>query len=112
MKQFYVALFVLSWCGYQAYGQVVTLTGSGKEEVLGRMTHFVDETDTLSVEAVIHSEFEPLPNPGRSPGMGFDRRTHWFKMVITNQSDQSEWNLEIPYSPLDRIDVYVFSNEL
>lgn len=110
MKEFYVALILLSWCGSQAFGQVITLTGSGKEEVLGRMTHFVDETDTLSVEAVMNQDFSPLPHPNRAPGFGFDRRTHWFRMVVANQSDQAEWNLEIPYSPLDRIDVYVFAD--
>jgi signal transduction histidine kinase len=110
MRLFYVALFLLfSYCP-QGYGQVITLTGSEKEEVHGRMTHLVDETDTLSVDEVRKLEFTPLPNPGRSPGFGFDRRTHWFKMVIVNQSNQSEWNLEIPYSPLDRIDVYVYAD--
>lgn len=111
MRQFYVALFMLLWCGSQANGQVITLTSSGEAEVLGRMTHFVDETDTLSVMDVVQSEFTPLQDTDRAPGLGFDRRTHWFKMIITNQSDQTDWNLEIPYAPLDRIDLYVFSDE-
>jgi signal transduction histidine kinase len=110
MKHYYVALILLSWCGLQANGQVIALTNSGKEEVLGRMTHFVDETDTLSVDAVRQMDFEPVPNPDRSPGLGFDRRTHWFRMEIANESDQSQWNLEIPYAPLDRIDLYVFAD--
>lgn len=110
MKHYYVALILLSWCGLQANGQVIALTNSGKEEVLGRMSHFVDETDTLSVATIRQLNFQPLPDPDRSPGLGFDRRTHWFRMQVRNDSDQSEWNLEIPYAPLDRIDVYVFAD--
>src|SRR5690606_5254098 len=109
MKHYYVALILLSWCRLQANGQVIALTGSGKAEALGQMTHFVDETDTMSVSTVRQMNFEPLPDSEKSPGLGFVRRTHWFRMEVANQSDQSEWNLEIPYAPLDRIDVYVFA---
>ena len=92
------------------HGQVIRLTDSGTEHALGRMDHLVDESGDLSLDQVRQMNFTPLPNAGKAPGFGFDRRTHWFRIQILNESQESEWRMEIPYAPLDQIDLYVLSD--
>lgn len=110
MKCWWIGLLLQLALVHAIYGQVVSLTDSGTEQVLGRMDHLVDESDDLSLDQVRKMNFAPLPNVDKSPGFGFDRRTHWFRIRILNQSKESEWRMEIPYAPLDQIDLYILSD--
>jgi signal transduction histidine kinase len=107
MSYLYVVILCLLIGAREARSQTITLTDSGMEEVLGRLGHLVDESGQLGIEQVRQMDFEPLPNPGKAPGFGFDRRTHWFRIRIINNSSESAWRLEVPYAPLDQIDLYV-----
>lgn len=110
MKYLCVGLLLQLALVHAVCGQVISLTDSGTEYVLGRMGHLVDESDTLGIDEVSQLDFTTLPNAGKAPGLGFDRRTHWFKIQLVNKSQQPDWHLEIPYAPLDRIDLYVLSD--
>lgn len=111
MKYWCAGLLLQFALTYGVQGQEISLTGSGTEYALGRMEYLVDEAGTLDINAVQQMQFTPLPNADKAPGFGFDRRTYWFKMRVVNTSEQPEWHLEIPYAPLDRIDLYVLSGE-
>lgn len=87
--------------------QNISLSSSGQEEVLGRMSHLLDGSGTLDFDQVRTLPFEPLPNAAKSPSYGFDRRPHWFKFSLKNDSDERDWRMEIPYAPLDRIDFFL-----
>src|SRR5690606_38122355 len=109
MKYWCVGLLLQFALVQAIHGQVISLTDSGTEPALGRMGHLVDESGDLTLDQVRQMNFTPLPNAKKAPGFGFDRRTHWFKVRILNESQESEWRMEIPYAPLDQIDLYVLS---
>lgn len=92
------------------HGQIIRLTDSGTEHAAGRMGHLIDESGELTFDEVRGMAFSPLPNADKVPGFGFDRRAYWFRVQLKNESKESEWRMEIPYAPLDRIDLYVVSD--
>lgn len=110
MKYWCVGLLLQFALVQAIHGQVISLTDSGTEPALGRMSHLVEESGDLTLDQVRQMNFTPLPNAKKAPGFGFDRRTHWFKLRILNESQESEWRMEIPYAPLDQIDLYVLSD--
>lgn len=110
MRYWYVGLLLQLVLPYSGHGQVISLTDSGTENALGRMGHLVDRSGGLSLDQIRQMNFTPLPNADKAPGFGFDRRTHWFKIQLLNESQESEWRMEIPYAPLDQIDLYVLSD--
>lgn len=91
----------------QVWSQNVTLTPSGMTEVGGRMSHYRDEAGTLSFSEIQSVEFSPLANPVKAPSYGFDPHIHWFRFSITNESQEKNWRMEIPYAPLDQVDFYL-----
>lgn len=102
-----VCLTSLLLAGQTGMAQTILLSESGQEEVLGRMSHFVDPEGALSFEEIRSKAFKPLQRADKSPSFGFDRNTHWFRFSLINSTNQNEWLLEIPYAPLDKIDLYV-----
>lgn len=90
--------------------QNVILTDSGIIEVRGNMSHFQDDSGKLNFDEVQNKEFTPLQNSEKAPSYGFDRKVHWFRFDITNESQQNDWRMEIPYAPLDQIDFYLQSD--
>lgn len=88
----------------------VTLTNSGITEVGGQMNHYSDPDGKLSFNEIQSVEFTHLSNPDKAPSYGFDPHAHWFRFTVTNESDERNWRMEIPYAPLDQIDFYLESD--
>lgn len=100
-----IVFLLLSWQWMSA--QTIELTEKGLHEVKGQMLYLRDEANNLKIDDVLTSKFLPLSNIQKSPSFGFDQASYWFEFTITNDIDQNEWLLEIPYSPLDEIDFYI-----
>ncbi|MBL7859080.1 MAG: sensor histidine kinase [Cyclobacteriaceae bacterium] len=101
-----VLLLIFLTSTYASLAQPITLTGSGRVDVNGNLTYYRDATQTLSLEEVRVRDFTKPESPS-SPNIGFDRSAHWFKIDITNQTENPEWLLEVAYAPLDQIDFYI-----
>lgn len=101
-----LAVGLLSAMAWEGRAQTITLTNTGQCEVKGHLSYLRDDTDTVSLQGIQHARMQRLPDPYRSPSFGFDRASYWFRFEVTNQSNRTEWLMEIPYAPLDRVDIY------
>lgn len=90
---------------FQSVGQTVILTNEGNVAVEEKMLFWRDEAGSLTLEEVKLLQLNKLYSSG-SPNFGFDRAAYWFKLEVTNHSDDPRWLLELTYSPLDQIDFY------
>jgi two-component system, sensor histidine kinase LadS len=86
--------------------QTVVLKESGHSIVKGNLQFWRDYSGNMTVDDIEKLNLLPF-DPQRSPNFGFDKTTYWFKVEVNNQSNQSDWLLEIGYSPLDQIDFYI-----
>lgn len=102
-----ILIIVLITTNLFAWSQRVILSDDGMKEVKGHLSHFMDETGTLTFEEILSREFIPVENSSRPPSYGFDRKIHWFRFAISNESEEKNWRMEIPYAPLDQIDFYL-----
>jgi signal transduction histidine kinase len=107
-----IILFILliTGCLPATSQQQIHLTDGGKIDVNGQLSYLRDTSRALTFDDVRTMSFQP-PSSKYSPNIGFDRSAHWFKLDITNESQATEWLLEVAYSPLDRIDIYVSGSE-
>jgi two-component system, sensor histidine kinase LadS len=105
-RRIFLFFFLITGC-LPAYTQTaLSLDDGGKIGVNGRLSYLRDANQTLTFEEVRNREFAPYPSE-YSPNIGFDRSAHWFKLNIQNESSFTEWLLEVAYSPLDQIDLYL-----
>lgn len=106
LKRIFLVIFLITGC-LSAYAQTaLKLTDMGKIGVNGQLSYLRDSSQALTFDAVKDLAFVQYPSL-YSPNIGFDRSAHWFKLNITNESKSTEWLLEVAYSPLDQIDVYI-----
>lgn len=89
-----------------ANAQSLVMPAHGKLEVKGNILHYVDPSGTKSFDQIQQQAFEKIPL-SESPNFGFDRSNHWFKLVLTNPTDQENILLEVAYSVLDTVEVYI-----
>ena len=62
--------------------------------------------DVRSPEA--QGRFKPVPAIGPGPNFGITRSAYWLQVTLRTSPDAApEWLLEVPYPPLDRIELYV-----
>lgn len=90
--------------------QNILLTDNGKVYVNGALGYWRDSTSSLPFERIKNVPFSTYRSE-YSPNFGFDRSAHWFKVEVFNQSQSSEWLLEVPYAPLDQIDFYLVDSD-
>lgn len=89
-----------------SFGHDIILTDASKTLILGgRLSYYPDREDRLTIEKINSVKFSDW-DPGKTPSLGFDRATHWFKINITNQTNQEYWYVELSYPPLDHLDFY------
>ncbi len=93
-----------------SFSQTIFLNGNGRVDVNGTLGYWRDSTSAVLFEALPESQFRPYHST-YSPNIGFDRSAHWFKIVLSNQSQSREWLMELPYAPLDQIDFYVKASD-
>lgn len=98
--------FCLLCIAFTVVGQTFELTDSGRVAVGNRMSFFRDTADTLTIDNLDQVTFLPIQKSG-TPNFGFDRRTYWFKMEVSNASSATQWLLEIDFAPLDLVDFYI-----
>jgi two-component system, sensor histidine kinase LadS len=67
------------------------------------MSYLKDKTRLLSLKDVIGSNGFAQTN---AINFGFDDAAHWFSFEIGNHSGTSEWLLEVPFAPLDQIELF------
>lgn len=94
---------------YYVEAQQLMLSATGHLEVKGRMKHLRDAEGSVILGGIAQARFEPI-DTADSPNYGFDRAVHWFKMELTNTSQQEDWLLEVAYAPLDQLDFYIQDN--
>ena len=105
-RAIFLSILLITGC-LCAYSQnALQLTDMGKISVNGQLSYLRDSLGSLSFDAVQDMEFAPYQSK-YSPNIGFDRAPHWFKLDIKNESQLTEWLLEVAYSPLDQIDAYL-----
>lgn len=95
-------LLVISVLSVQ--GQPLSLKMSGGFELRDHFFHFRDTSGSMTIDDAIRQQaaFEKT-------GMvnyGFDQSTHWFFFEVLNTSDVQEWFLEVPFAPLDEVELY------
>jgi len=93
-----------------SFSQTIFLNGNGRVDVNGKLCYWRDSTAAVQFEALPDRQFRPYHSK-YSPNIGFDRSAHWFKIVLSNQSQSREWLMELPYAPLDQIDFYVAGSD-
>jgi len=109
-RQLFILTILTLLVSFRALPQKLMLTKDGRVEVKGNMLYWRDNTKAMSFEKIQPLNFLPL-NSTKSPNFGFDRSAaFWFKFDVTNQSAESKWLLEVAYSPLDKIDLFVQSD--
>jgi signal transduction histidine kinase len=101
-----LVLFLVFATYFLCPAQTLVLPDGGRAEVNGQISYLRDEKQTLALEDVKRMSFERI-HSDYSPNIGFDRAAHWFKLEVMNGSEVSEWLLEVAYSPLDQIDLYM-----
>ena len=102
-----VVLFLLFLTGsLVCAAQTLVLPDHGRADVNGQLSYLRDTTLALGLDDVRGMLFERV-HSDYSPNIGFDRAAHWFKLEIKNESETPEWLLEVAYSPLDQIDLYL-----
>jgi two-component system, sensor histidine kinase LadS len=102
-------LLLLLLPGKLAAQQQVELGAADRVEVKGNLFHYVDESGSQSFFSITQQPFEALP-ANESPSFGFDRRIHWFRMDVVNNSPNEEFLLEIAYSVLDSVDFFMYQD--
>lgn len=89
---------------FSVQGQPLSLNMSGGYELRDYFFHFRDTSGSMTIDDAITQQaaFEKT-------GMvnyGFDQSTHWFFFEVLNTSDVQEWFLEVPFAPLDEVELY------
>lgn len=102
-----LSLLLFSWAALSQ--PIILKEDAGRVDVKGRLSHWRDAKGTLTLEEAQQLIFFPL-KPNEAPNFGFDKAAHWFKLDLVNQSNNSNWLMEIDYAPLDRIDLYMLSD--
>jgi two-component system, sensor histidine kinase LadS len=109
-RRIFLSILFITGC-LPAYTQPqLYLPDWGKVEVNGQLSYLRDTSQILTFDDVRTMSFTE-PHSEYSPNIGFDRSAHWFKFVITNESKATEWLLEVAYSPLDQIDLYIAGSD-
>ncbi|WP_276367491.1 sensor histidine kinase [Chryseolinea sp. H1M3-3] len=90
--------------------QTLQLTDIGKIQVNGQLGYLRDDSQSLTTDDVKNMTFMSI-NTKYAPNLGFDRAAHWFKLEVNNVSASAEWLLEVAYSPLDQIDLYMVDKD-
>lgn len=101
-----IVLILLRILENRAHAQPLTLTDAEHVAVLGHMQHLRDDSDELTIDDIQTLPLQPLP-AYESPNFGFDQAAHWFSFVVKNTSSDPNWLLEVPFSALDQVDLYV-----
>ena len=90
---------------FNSFGQTVILTNEGRVDVGDQLQYWKDETGKLTLEEIKLLELKKSHHTG-APNFGFDRAAYWFKIDVSNHSNDPHWLLEVTYSPLDHVDFY------
>jgi len=85
--------------------QLLLLTKDGYLPVKSNLVYWRDDTGKLTLQDMQTKKMEAVPG-NESPGFGFDRAVYWFRMDVENASTETNWLVEVNYSPLDRVDLF------
>ena len=88
-----------------ANAQPLSLTNDGRVAVGTRMTYLRDPSGHITINNI--SGVLMLPVEGGHVNFGFDPVPYWFRMEVSNQSNVREWLLEVNFSPLDKVEIFV-----
>jgi two-component system, sensor histidine kinase LadS len=93
---------------FSVQAQPLQLTAEGRFDLRDHLFHLRDTSDRMSINDVVdHSkDFQKTD----IINFGFDEATHWFFFEAINTGDDAEWFLEIPFAPLDEVDLFYERN--
>lgn len=106
MKHLLFLVFTLSTCGLFAQPDLIIKDGF-QERVLGsELQIFNDTTGTLRPGDLGNVSFRQVESP--RPNLGFTSGAYWVKTEIRNESEQSEFIIQINQPILDTVEVFIF----
>jgi signal transduction histidine kinase len=73
--------------------------------VLGNVSYYRDTGQSSSIQDIDRATFVELDSQ-KIPSFGYDPATHWFKIDLSNQTDQETWFLKVLYPLLDYLEFY------
>ncbi len=89
------------------YADSLVLTDELSGEYIGKKLFFyVDKTNALTLDEVRKIKF--FPSVKDEPNFGYDSHTYWLKFQVENNGSQKiRYFLEMSYSLVDKIDLYI-----
>jgi len=105
-----ILTFVLGFIQTFIYSQdIVVLDKYNNNVVIGKQLQILeDNKDSLTPEAALNStHYKPSKN--RVPNLGFTTGSFWIKFKISNQTNDSNYVIQINQSLLDKVDLFEFS---
>lgn len=89
-----------------AHGQTHVLDSMGRLNVGSKVAYFRDSSRQVTINDIGHVPFKAVKGQ-KSPNFGFDNTPYWFRIDVVNQSDATDWLLEINFSPLDTVEFFI-----
>ncbi|TAF61540.1 MAG: hypothetical protein EAZ57_03560 [Cytophagales bacterium] len=87
--------------------QVLRLTDKREYLVGKKMSLFVDESKTMSIEDILKQTHSFVPAEQDVPYGGINRKVYWLKIVIENASDTpTDWLLWLNHNQLNYVDFF------
>lgn len=97
---------------YLAYGQsnVQLISTDTTERLSGQLRVFYEPEQQMSVQDVgkIINQFEW--QSGSNPNYGFSEHGVWLYTTISNVTDVDSWVIDVAFSQLDKVDIYLLLN--
>jgi two-component system, sensor histidine kinase LadS len=108
LQKVFLGLTFLLVSIFSVQAQPLQLTAEGRFDLRDHLFHLRDTTNRMSiVDVVDHTkDFQKTD----IINFGFDEATHWFFFEAINTGDDAEWFLEIPFAPLDEVDLFYERN--
>ena len=89
-----------------ATAQTLTLSDDGRVPADATIQYFRDEADAYTIDNIASAPMHAV-DPKNFANFGFDRAPYWFRVALSNSSSESEWLLEINFSPLDKVEFFI-----
>jgi len=75
------------------------------------VSYLEDPAGDLTVHQFLAKEQSLQENHSRVFTRGYSESIWWLKVKLTNESERTRWLLEVAYSPLDHLDIYLFKGD-
>jgi signal transduction histidine kinase len=105
-----VVVFFLILASPAALSQPLILSETERIEAYEFIRYLRDPSGKQTWPSVQHADFKPH-KINKPLNFGFTSDVYWFTFDVKNESQEEKWVIEIPFSPLDQIDLYYEGDE-